>query len=188
VMMIMFMHNCMHAVDFLSTLDNLLMEITPYQVILHLVPVNRNHTFALLHLEWCYEKSRFRVAQLWELYHLLEFPMMFVLLERRHYASSEEAFFIMLMKMATGDSNAVLVDCFGFSGDRMVSLIYRYTIGELDKKNHGLLHDGAGCLGCWANLFPEYAEIIRHKLNMPQYGELAFERCRSIGFTDCKFD
>jgi hypothetical protein len=177
MLMMMHVHHCMLTVEFLSSLDIHLMETTPDQVIPHLVLANRNQTFDLLHPGWCYEKTRFRVAQLWELYHLLEFPVMFVLLERRHYASSKEAFIITLTKLATGDSNVVLADCFGFLGDGMVSLIYRYTIGELDNKAHGLLHDGAGCLGHWAHLFPEFSEIIRRKLNMPQYGGLAFESC-----------
>jgi hypothetical protein len=111
----------MHIVAFLSTLNNLIMEVTPDKVIPHLVPANRNCNFDLLHLGWCYETTHFCIAQLQELYHLLEFPAMFVLSERRHYGSSEEAFIITLMKLATGDSNAVLGDCFGFSGDGMIS-------------------------------------------------------------------
>jgi hypothetical protein len=48
-----------------------------------------------------------------------------------------------------------------------VSLICRYTIGELDNKARGLLHYGAGCLGHWAHLFPDFVESTRRKLNMP---------------------
>jgi len=58
----------------------------------------------------------------------------------------------------------------------------------LDNKAGGLLHDGAGCLQRWAPLFPDFAEIIKRKLNMPQYNGLAFETCQLIGFLDCKFD
>jgi hypothetical protein len=125
MIMLMHVHHCFHIVEFLSSLDNLLMEISPDQVIPCLVPANRNRTFDLLHPGWCYEKTRFRVAQLRELYHLLEFPVMFVLSDKRHYASSEEAFILTLTKVATGASNVELADCFGFSGDGMVSLIYR---------------------------------------------------------------
>jgi hypothetical protein len=188
MMMMMHVHHCLNVVRFLSLLDNLLMEITPDQVIPRLVPANRNRTFDLLHPGWCYEKTRFRVAQLRELYHLLEFPVMFTLSENSHFASSEEAFIITLTKLATGDSNVVLADCFGCSGDGMVSLIYRYTIGELDNKARGLLHGDAGCLRRWLHLFPDFSEMIRSKLNMPQYGGLAFESCRLIGFLDCKFN
>jgi hypothetical protein len=73
MLMMMHVHHCMHIVQFLSTLDNLLMEITPNQVTPCLIPVNRNCIFDLLHPEWCYEKTWFHVAQLRELYHLLEF-------------------------------------------------------------------------------------------------------------------
>jgi hypothetical protein len=125
MIMLMHVHHCFHIVEFLSSLNNLLMEISSDQVIPCLVPANRNHTFDLLHPGWCYEKTRFRVAQLWELYHLLEFPVMFVLSDKRHYASSEETFILTLTKVATGASNVELADCFGFSGDGMVSLVYR---------------------------------------------------------------
>lgn len=99
------------------------MEITKSQVIPHLAPVKHNCTLDLLHQGWCYEKTHFCFAQLQELYHLLEFPVMLALTVRGHYASSEEAFFLMLIKLATIDSNVELADCFGLSGDVMVSLI-----------------------------------------------------------------
>ncbi len=187
-MMMVYMHHCIQCVEFFETLDNLLMEITPAQVIPCLAPANRNRTFDLLHPGWCYQKTRFRVVQLRELYHLLEFPAVYALTNRSHYASSEEAFIIMLMKLASGDSNVVLADTFGFSADGMISLIYQFMIGILDNMARGLLHDGVGCLQRWANLFPEFAEIIKEKLKMPQYGGLAFDSCRLIGFLDCKFD
>jgi hypothetical protein len=165
MMMLMHVHHCLHAVKFLSSLDNLLMVITPDQVIPHLVPANWNRTFDLLHPGWCHEKTHFLVAQLWELYHLLEFPAMFLLSNRGHYASSEEAFILMLTKLATGDTNLVLADTFSYLGDGMVSLIYRFMISILDNKARGILHDSAGCLWCWVHLFPDFAEIIKNKLN-----------------------
>ena len=63
MMMMMHVHHCMHVFQFLSSLDNHLMEITPDQVIPHLVPANRNRTFDQLHPGWCYEKTHFRVVQ-----------------------------------------------------------------------------------------------------------------------------
>jgi hypothetical protein len=38
------------------------------------------------------------------------------------------------------------------------------------------------------HLFLDFAEIIKWKLNMPQYSGLAFNSCWLIGFLDCKFD
>ena len=70
----------------------------------------------------------------------------------------------------------------------MVSLIHHFMIDLLDNKARGLLYGDAGCLRRWAHLFPDFAEIIKNKLNMPQYGGLAFESCRLIGFMDCKLD
>ena len=86
---------------------------------------------------------------------------MFVLLERRHYASLKEAFIITLTKLATGDSNVVLADCFGFSGDGMVSLIYRFTIDVLDNKARGLLYGDAGCLQHWLHLSPDFDKLLK---------------------------
>jgi hypothetical protein len=84
MMMMMHVHHCLNIVQFLSSLDNLLMEITLDQVIPRLVPANRNRTFDLFHPGWSYEKTWFCVAQLREMYHLLESPVMFILSERRH--------------------------------------------------------------------------------------------------------
>jgi hypothetical protein len=108
--------NCLHAVEFLASLDNLLMEITPNQVIPPLVPAKGNCTFSLLHPGWCYEKTHFLVVELQELYHLLEFPAVFALINRGYHASLEEAFIVTLMKLATGDSNVEYVDTFAFWG------------------------------------------------------------------------
>ncbi len=105
MLMMLHVHHCIHTVEFLSLLDNHLMEITLDQVIPRLVPANRNRTFDQLHPGWCYEKTRFCVVQLRELYLLLEFPAVYALTNRGHYASSEEAYIITLMKLATGDSN-----------------------------------------------------------------------------------
>jgi hypothetical protein len=141
---------------FFSLLDNLLIEITAGDVIPRLAPLNRHRTFDLLHPGWCYQFTRFRVLQLRELYHLLEFPVVFALTNRGHKASSEEAFILTITKIATGHSNVALADIFGFSGDGIVSLIYRFVIGVLDNKARGLLHDGDGCLRRWAPLFPDF--------------------------------
>jgi hypothetical protein len=92
---------------------------------------------------------------------LLEFPVVFVLMDRCHKASSEEAFILTITKVATGHSNVALADLFGFSGDGMVSLIYQYLIGVLDNKARGLLQDGVSCLQRWAPLFPDFAEILK---------------------------
>ncbi len=52
MLMMMYVHHCMHTIEFLSLLDNYLMEITPNQVIPFLVPANRNQTFDLLYPGW----------------------------------------------------------------------------------------------------------------------------------------
>jgi hypothetical protein len=163
VMLMLLLHHSLEYVNFYSLLDNLIMEMTADEVIPRLAPVNRHRTFDLLHPGWCYQFTRFRVLQLREQYHLLEFPAVFALTNRGHKASSEEAFILTVTKIATGHSNVALADIFGYSVDGMVSLIYCFMIGVLDNKAHGLLHDGDGCLRRWAPLFPNFAEIIKKK-------------------------
>ena len=91
VMLMLLLHHSLKCVNFYSLLDNLLMEITADEVIPRLAPENRHRTFDLLHPGWCYQFIRFRVLQLRELYHLLEFPAAFALTNWGHKASSEEA-------------------------------------------------------------------------------------------------
>ncbi len=69
----------------------------------------------------------------------------FAVKNRGHYASSEEDL-LMLMKLPTTDTNLELADCFGYSRDGMVPLIYCLMIDLLDNKARGLLYGDAGCL------------------------------------------
>jgi hypothetical protein len=124
VMLMLLLHHSLECINFFSLLDNLLMESPADEVIPLLVPANHHHTFDLLHPGWCYQFTHFRVLQLWELYHLLEFPTVFALMDRGHKASSEEAFILTITKIATGHRNIALVDLFRFSGDGMVSLMH----------------------------------------------------------------
>jgi len=188
IILFMLWNHCVHSCNFFQQLDNLLMEITPDQVVPRLNPPNRHRTFDLLHEGWCYQHTQFRVVQLRELYHLLEFPATFTVSTKGNLASSEEVFILTMVKLATGKTNVELADLFGFCGDAMVSMIYRHMIGVLDNKATGILYGGADCLRRWAHLFPSFAEIIKDKLNMPHYGGLAFDSVRLIGFVDCKFD
>jgi hypothetical protein len=86
---------------------------------------NFHFTFDLLHPGWCYQNTRFRVVQLWELYHLLEFPAVFALINRAIMLLPKKPLLLHYQswQLATGHSNVVLADFFGFSGDGMVSLI-----------------------------------------------------------------
>jgi hypothetical protein len=63
----------------------------------------------------------------------------------------------------------------------MVSLIYRYNTRELNSKAVVcyMMVQAASVVG---PLFPDFAEIIRRKLNIPLCHGLAFESCHLIGF------
>ncbi len=66
-------------------------------------PINR--TFALLDPSWCYRYTRFTNHQLQLLYELLNPPSRFVIREGKFHCSSEEAFIITFIKLATGGTN-----------------------------------------------------------------------------------
>jgi hypothetical protein len=120
----MLWNHCVQSCNLFQQLDNLLMVITPDQVVPRLNPPNRHQTFGLLHEGWCYQHTRFRAVQLRELYHLLEFPAMFTVSTKGNLASSEEAFILTMVKLATGKTNADLVYLFGFCSIPIVSMIY----------------------------------------------------------------
>jgi hypothetical protein len=113
---------------------------------------------------------------------------MFTVSMKDSLASSEEAFILTMVKLATGKKNVKLADLFGFCGDAMVSMIYQHMIGVLDNKTTGIVCGGMNGLRCWAHLFPSFAKIIKDKPNMPYYGGLAFDSVWLIKFLDWKFD
>ncbi len=135
----------------------------------------RNCTFDLLEDGWCYHHTCFTVAQLHELYSLLQLPVMFTISTVGHKVSSEEAFIITITKLDTGRTNTSLMEVFGIVTDTFISRVYKYTLEVLNNKAEGILH--GNCLQHWVHLFPEFAEAIKNKLNRPQYGGLLFEKC-----------
>jgi hypothetical protein len=94
---------------------------------------------------------------------------------RGHKASSEEAFIITLTNLATSRTSTSLVEVFGDITDTFISGVYEL----LSNKADGILHKN--CLQCWVPLFPQFAEVIRNKLNRPKYGELLFHNAHIVG-------
>jgi hypothetical protein len=70
--------------------------------------------------------------------------------------------------------------------DTFISRVFKTTIQLLGNKCDGILH--GNCLQRWVHLFPRFAEVIKEKLNKPQYGELLFDNVHIVGFLDCKID
>ncbi len=134
---------------FFFTLDSDFMNIEPDQVIPRFAPANRNCTLDLLEDGWCYHHTCFTVAQLRELYLCLQLPVTFTISTIGHKASSEEAFIITIVKLATGRTNTSLMEVFGVITDTFISRVYKYTLEILDNKADGILH--GNCLQRWVH-------------------------------------
>jgi hypothetical protein len=145
------------------------MNFEPEMVIPRLLPANLNHTFDLLDNRWYYHHASFNACQLQELYHRLNLPVSLTISTSGHKASSEEAFIIILTKLATGRASTSWVEVFGASTDTFISRVYNTTVELLDNKADGVLQ--GNCLQHWVHLFPQFVEAIRNKLNRPQYGD-----------------
>jgi hypothetical protein len=160
------------------------MNIEPEDIIPRLLPANRNHTFDMLDNKWCYHHTHFNISQLRELYHRLNLPVSLAISTKGQKASSEEAFIITIMKLATGSSNTSLMEVFGVIMDTFISRVFKTTVDLLN--NNGVLH--GNCLQRWVHLFPWFAEVIKEKLNKPQYGKLLFDNVHIVGFLDNMID
>jgi len=171
--------------NFLSTVDSLFMNINEDGIIPRNNVFNRNRTLNLLSDSWAYTNTR-NVAQLSELYFRLQLPATFIISQRGHKASSEEAFIITLTKIASGKTNVDLTELFGATTDTFIGRVYSFFLKVLDKKADGIIH--GNCLQRWVHIFPAFSDVIKNKLNRPQDGELLFESVRIMSFLDCKID
>jgi hypothetical protein len=78
------------------------MTIFPEQKVPRPLPCSVNRTFASLDPSWCYRYTSFTNDQLQLLYELLIPPPRFNIRNGKCHCSSEEAFIIMMVKLATG--------------------------------------------------------------------------------------
>ena len=167
--------------EFLGELDLIFNTVTLDQRVPRPNPVNRNRTFDQLNPRWCYAHTRFRIDHLRRLYHALDLEPIFLMTGRRR-VSSEEAFILALVKLATGQTNVDLRDVFGEPSDERIGYIFRHTIHVLDEKCNGILYGNS--IERWAHLFETFAEAIANKLNTEPYGFLQFISFRIMGFLD----
>jgi hypothetical protein len=84
------------------------MTVFPDQEVPHLIPTTVNHTFDLLHEDWCYQQTRFTVDQPRRLHDLLQLPPVFNIRGGRAHCSSEEGLIITMVKLAMGFCNTTL--------------------------------------------------------------------------------
>jgi hypothetical protein len=171
-------HSILGEINFLSTVDSLFKNINDDDVIPRNNFFNRNRTLNLLSDSWAYANTHFNVAQLSELYFCLQLPASFIISQRGHKASSEEAFIITLTKIALGKTNVDLTEVFSATMDTFIGRVYSFFLEVLDNKADGILH--GNCLQCWVHLFPEFSDVNKNKLNRPQYDELLYKSVRII--------
>ena len=163
-------------VRIILTIEFFFMTIFPEQRLPRPLPLPVNRTFASLDPSWCYRYTRFTNHQLQLLHELLNPPPWFVIQNGKCHCSSEEAFIITFIKLATGGTNLGLQDVFGERNDQRISDIYNHTIWWLDSKVIGLFQQP--CLEQWKDNFPMFAEVIERKLGEEAYGGLQFNNFR----------
>jgi hypothetical protein len=71
---------------------------------------------------------------------------------------------------------------FGVTMDTFISRVYKTTLELLNNKADGVLP--RYFLQCWVHLFPQFAEVIKEKVNKLQYGALLFDNVRIVVLLD----
>jgi hypothetical protein len=149
--------------NFLSTLGSLFMNINEDDIIPRNNFFNRNRTLNLLGDSWAYANTRFNVAQLSELFFCLQLPATFIISQRGHKTSSEEAFITTLTKIASGKTNVDLTEMFDATTDTFIGRVYSFFLEVLNNKADGIIH--GNCLQHLVHLFSAFSDVIKNKLN-----------------------
>jgi len=144
-----------------------------------------NCTFDLLFEPWCYQNTRFTISHLKTIYTRLDIPDRIYIQQGHAHCSSEYAFIVMCVKLATGMTTIKPAKEFGKFNHQCVSKMYCTMISMIDSKAEGILH-GPTTMGCWVASFPDFASRIEQKLTQEEYGGLLFDNFRIFGFVDCK--
>jgi hypothetical protein len=79
------------------SVDHLFMTIFPYQVVPRAIPM-----FDSLSEPWCYQNTRFTISCLKTIYTRLDIPNRIYIQQGHAHCSSEYAFIVMCVKLATG--------------------------------------------------------------------------------------
>ena len=114
--------------------DHLFMRVFPEQVAPRIFRPVRNRSFDSLHAGLCYQYTRFHPNQLRILYDKINLPPLLIICHGRARCTSEEAFLITIVKLATGLPNTILRDFFGIDNHQRVADIYNHTIRLLEEK------------------------------------------------------
>jgi hypothetical protein len=144
-----------------------------------------NRTFDSLSESWCYQNTRFTISHLKTIYTSLDLPDRIFINQRHAHCSSEYAFIVMCVKLATGMTTVKLATEFGEFNHQCVSEMYRMMISMIDSKAEGILH-GPNTMVRWVASFPDFASRIERKLAQEEYGGLLFDNFCIFGFVDCK--
>jgi hypothetical protein len=144
-----------------------------------------NCTFDLLFEPWCYQNTRFTISHLKTIYTRLDIPDRIYIQQGHVHCSSEYAFIVMCVKLATEMTTIKLATEFGEFNHQHVSEMYRMMISMIDSKAEGILH-GPNTMECWVASFPDFANRIERKLAQEEYGGLLFDNFHIFGFVDFK--
>jgi hypothetical protein len=165
--------------------DHLFMTIFPHQVVTRAIPMAINRTFDSLSEPWCYQNTRFIISHLKRIYTRLDIPDRIYIQQGHAHCSSEYAFIVMCVKLATEMTTVKLATEFGEFNHQRVNEMYRMMISVIDSKAEGILH-GPNTMELWAASSPDFANRIEWKLAQEEYGGLLFDNFRIFGFVDCK--
>jgi len=163
----------------LVSMDHLFMMIFPHQVVPREISMAINYTFDLLSEPWCYQNNRFTISCLKVIYSRLDLPDRIYIQQGCAQCSSEYAFIVMCVKLATGITTVTLSTEFGEFNDQCVSEMYHMMISMVDSKAEGILH-GPTTMGRWVASFPDFASRIEWKLVQEEYGGLLFDNSASL--------
>ena len=164
--------------------NHLFMTIFPDQVVPRAIPMAINRTFDSLSESWCYQNTRFTISHLKTIYTSLDLPDRIFINQRHAHCSSEYAFIVMCVKLATGMTTVKLATEFGEFNHQRISEMYRMMISVIDSKSEGILHGPT--MERWVASYPDFASRIERKLAQGEYGGLLFDNFCIFGFVDCK--
>jgi hypothetical protein len=148
--------------------DFLFMTVLDHQVIPREIPTAINRTFDSLSEDWCYQNTRFSVEQLSTICRYLDIPLRIRFGENRKESSSEYAFIVMMVKLATGMTTVKLAKEFGEFNFQRISEMFRTMITVVDSKAERFLH-GPNAVDRWVPYFREFSETIERKLGEEKY-------------------
>ncbi len=134
---------------------------------------------------WCYQNTCFIISHLKAIYTRLDLPDRIYIQQGCAQCSSEYAFIVMCVKVATGMTTVKLTTEVKEFNHQCVGKMYHMMISMVDLKLEIILY-GPTTMGHWVAPIPDFAGRIERKLAQEEYGGLLFENFCIFCFVDCK--